>query len=90
MAEIIETPTLSQDLRVGDVVLHATLGGSWTEPLDAVRIYPDAIDAWIGVERLHFLRDEMLTVRRVVEERPRLATVHPIMAGILSAHGVTR
>ena len=83
-----ETTVLADGLQPGDDLLEAMIGGHCGR-VTAVRVYPDKVRVdFAAGESVYLSSWEVCTVRR--EERTRLAKVHPIMAGILSAHGVTR
>ena len=90
MPEIVETTVQADGLQPGDYLMDTCIGGHAGE-ITAVRCYPDKVRvdfaAGVGV---YLSPWEVCTVRRVVEERPRMATIHPLFAGVLSAHGVTR
>ena len=56
---------LAADLRIGDVITDAGLGGSWDGEIDSVRSGPDLVFVDIWTQRLCFRPGEMMGVLRV-------------------------
>lgn len=82
--ETSEVPVLSEDIRVGDVLLDAEFGGAWGREVTGVQTYPDGVRVWMGVESAWLLRAERVTVRRVVKAEG----VDPLIKEILGQFGM--
>ncbi len=83
MSETYEVSVLSEDVRPGDILLDAALGGTWDKRVDAVRVYPEGVEIDLGVERVQLARSEIVSVRRQASRF--LGGVHPLFVDLLDS-----
>jgi hypothetical protein len=55
---------LSQDLRPGDVLISAALGGAWNATLTRVSIHPRGVEVGFGTDNIQLHLNEVCQVRR--------------------------